>query len=81
MGLRPQAFITERLTMDILFSVYMVGAIAMLCLVFVAMLLAVLGGTIPWSWFARAVLIAATWPIMILWGLANVIRIKVKNRK
>lgn len=66
--------------MDILFSVYMVGAIVMFCLVVLAMLFGLMfGGTIPWVWFIKAILIAATWPIMLVWGLANVIWIKVRK--
>ena len=66
--------------MDILFSVYMVGAIAMLCFTLVAMLFSLMMGTIPWSWFVWAILIAATWPIMLLWGIGNVIYVRVQMR-
>jgi len=76
---KGQAFITGRLTMDILFSFYMVGAIVMLCFVILCMFLAVMGGEIPWNWFVQAVLIAATWPIMIAWGLAAVVWNKIRK--
>jgi hypothetical protein len=65
--------------MDILFSVYMIGAIAMFCFVVLCMLLAILGGAIPWSWFIKAIFIAATWPIMLGWGLASVVYHKVRT--
>jgi hypothetical protein len=65
--------------MDILFSVYMVGAIAMLCFVILCMLFAAMGGTIPFGWFVKAILIAATWPIMILWGLGAVVWDKTRK--
>lgn len=65
--------------MEVLFSIYMVGAIIMLCFVILAMLIAIMGGTIPWSWFVKAVFIAATWPIMLCWGFTNVI-VQRKNR-
>lgn len=67
--------------MDILFSVYMVGAITMLCFVLLMMVISPFTGVIPWGWLFKATLIAATWPIMLLWGIGNVIYVHVKMRK
>lgn len=66
--------------MDILFSVYMVGAIAMFCFVILMALVGLgFGGTIPGIWFLKFLVIAALWPLMLLWGLTNVIQIKMRN--
>ncbi|QNN99261.1 hypothetical protein SEA_FAUST_189 [Streptomyces phage Faust] len=65
--------------MDILFSVYMVGAIAMFCFVTLCMLIALLGATIPWEWFFKGILISALWPIMIAWGLGAVAWNKIRT--
>lgn len=63
----------------LLITLYVIGFLGFGAFILFAALLGAMFGTLPGGTYVKLVIAAALWPLMVLWGLANVVRLKIRN--
>jgi len=63
----------------LLITLYLIGFLGFGAFVLFAALLGAMFGSLPGGTYIKLLIMAALWPLMVLWGLANVVRLKIRN--